>query len=177
MPIKLRTYFSVLLLLACSSGMAQLTSSYSFSSLSFGNGTLVSTESVMINSTVKCLSISNGISTMQVSKNGTGVFGASCNAIPPVAPTVFDFSMSLSVYPNPTKGMSILKAKGQFDQDLSCMVRVMSIDGKMMMSQMVPMREVVSGYSINANAYAPGKYIVSVEFMGQRYNMTLVKIY
>ena len=115
------------------------------------------------------------MSTLNVNNYGKGVFGASCVENPPVA-TVSVSLTSIQLYPNPTHNTSILKCDGQFDANLSCQVRVMSIDGRMMMSQMVPMKDVQAGYTINANNYAAGTYIVTIDFMSQQYSKKLIKL-
>jgi hypothetical protein len=80
------------------------------------------------------------------------------------------------VYPNPTHGLATLKCDGQFDANLSAQVRVMSIEGKMMMSQMVPMKDIQAGFVINAAAYAAGTYVVVMDFMNERYSKKLIKL-
>ncbi len=177
MLFKKSTYLILGLLLACTTGIAQLSVPFSMAPIASSNGISVSSggNPIVMSGNGKCLNVSSGLSTVNVSNNGKGVFGASCVETPPVA-TVLVSLTSLKVYPNPTHSTSILKCEGQFDANLSCQVRVISIDGKPMMSQIVPMKELVAGYTINANAYAAGNYVVTVEFMSRQYSLKLIKL-
>lgn len=123
----------------------------------------------------KCLSVASGLRALEVNYNNKGVFGASCQETRPVATVLMELT-SIKVFPNPTHSTSILKCEGQFDANLFCQVRVISMEGRMMMSQMVSMKDVQAGYMINAAAYAAGTYVVSVDFMNQHYTLKLIKI-
>jgi hypothetical protein len=176
MRINKRTYLLIIVLLACTMGMAQSSTPFSISPIASSNGIIaLSCSPIIISGTSKCLNVSSGMSTLNVNNYGKGVFGASCVENPPVA-TVSVSLTSIQLYPNPTHNTSILKCDGQFDANLSCQVRVMSIDGRMMMSQMVPMKDVQAGYTINANNYAAGTYIVTIDFMSQQYSKKLIKL-
>lgn len=169
------TYLIIIMLLACSTGMAQM--SLSFSPIAFSSGGVTATGGtpIIVEGKGKCLTTSNGVSSLTIAYNNKGVFDAGCTEVPPVA-NITNVSVSLKLYPNPTNGPATLKCEGQFDANLSCQVRIISMDGKMMMSQMVLMKEVQAGYTINAGAYAAGTYVVVVEFMNQRYSKTLIKL-
>ena len=41
---------------------------------------------------------------------------------------------------------------------------------------MVPMKDIQAGYMINAGAYAAGTYVVTLDFMNQRYNVKMIKL-
>ena len=71
---------------------------------------------------------------------------------------------------------SILKCEGQFDANLFGQVRVMSIEGRMMMSQMVAMKDIQAGYTINASSYAAGNYVVTLDVKDQHYSVKLIKL-
>lgn len=165
------------LLLVCSAGMAQLSTSCSFSSICGGDkGTLGVASPLLVYSKTKCLTVSNGLGVLDIANNGNGHFDASCREIPPVGPSIPEFSLSLSVYPNPTRGMSTLKCKGNFDAGLSCMVRVVSFDGKVMLSQVVPMTAMVAGWTLDLSNYTSGTYMVNVELIRQQYNLKLIRL-
>ena len=176
MRFKKATYLLIIMMLACTAGMAQVFAVRSFSPIASSNGTLTSSSSPFVMyGQGKCVTSATGLSVLSIANNGTGSFGASCKEIPPVA-NVLKVSVSLKVYPNPTNGLTTLKCEGEFDANLFCQVRIMSIEGKMMMSQMVSMKDVQAGYMINATAYAAGTYVVVMDFMDQRYNMKFIKI-
>jgi len=160
----------VFVVLACVSGKAQMSISF----LSTNSG-IVSTPSVNISGSSKCLVIGGSAATLNIANNGTGAFDPTCQEKPPVADTT-RFSLSLTVYPNPTRGSTMLKAAGEFDQSLSCLVKVIAIDGKVMLGQMVPMNKVKAGYMIDASHWAQGTYTVVVELMNKRYTLRLIKI-
>ena len=174
MPIKKLTYFIILaLVLTCTAGKAQF-STMGISFLS-GNGGIVTTPSIKATGTGTCLVVGGSAAALNVANNGTGIFGSACKENTPVADTT-TFSLSLSVYPNPTRGSTMLKASGDFDQNLSCMVKVVAMDGKVMLGQMVPMSNVKAGFMINGNAWAAGNYTVVVELMNKRYSLRLIKL-
>lgn len=175
MHIKKGTYLFVMLMLACVTGMAQATYSISPFAMSAGAVTATGGSPFVGDGKGKCLNVSSGLSTLSQATNAKGVFGSSCVENPPVA-TVLVSLTSLKVYPNPTHTTSILKCEGQFDVNLSCQVRILSIEGKPMMSQMVPMKELQAGYTLNVASYAAGTYVVSVDFMSQHYNLKLIKL-
>lgn len=162
------------MLLACTTGMAQML--FSMSPIAT-TGTITSNGGmpIVVSGSAKCLNVSSGISTMTAaSTGGKGVFGASCVETAPAA--VIVSITSLNVYPNPTHSTSTLKIDGHFDANLSCQVRIVGMDGKVMMNQMVTMKEVQAGYTINASSYAAGTYVVNVDFMNQNYNRKLIKL-
>lgn len=175
MHIKKGTYLFVMLMLACITGMAQATYSLSPFAMSAGAVTATGGSPFVGDGKGKCLNVSSGLSTLSQATNAKGVFGAACVETAPVA-TVLVSLTSLKVYPNPTQTTSILKCEGQFDANLSCQVRILSIEGKPMMSQMVPMKELQAGYTLNVASYAAGTYVVSVDFMSQHYNLKLIKL-
>ncbi|MBW0176346.1 T9SS type A sorting domain-containing protein [Sediminibacterium sp.] len=160
----------MVLVLACTSGKAQMSISF----LSSNSG-IVSTPSVNISGSAKCLSIGGSATSLTIANNGTGLFQAACQEKPPVADTT-RFSLSLNVYPNPTRGSTMLKAAGDFDQNLFCQVKVVALDGKVILGQNVAMSKIKAGYMINGNAWAAGVYVVIVEFMNKRYSLQLSKL-
>lgn len=160
----------MVLVLACTTGKAQMSISF----LSTNSG-IISTPFVNIGGSAKCLTIGGSAAALGIANNGTGLFQTACQEKPPVADTM-RFSLSVSVYPNPTRGSAMLKASGDFDQNLSCMVKVVAMDGKVLLGQMVPMSQIKSGYQINGNAWAAGSYVVMVEFMNKRYSLQLSKL-
>jgi hypothetical protein len=162
----------IIMLLACSTGMAQM---FSFTPIASSTGATMTSSPMISSGKGACVTSSTGIAALRIATNGKGEFGAGCKEVPPVA-TVADFSLSLNVFPNPTSNMATIRCEGQFDANLSCQVRIMSIDGRMMMSQMVSMKDVKAGYTVNVASYAAGTYVIVVDFMSQRYNMKLIKI-
>jgi len=162
----------------CTAGMAQNTMTYSMTPIviSGKSGMAIgAAESVVFDGKGKCLSVVTGIRTLEVASNNKGTFGSSCVETAPVATVLMELT-SLIVYPNPTHNISILKCDGQFDVNLSCQVRVMSMDGRPMMSQMVSMKAIKAGYQIDASAYAAGTYVITVDFMTQHYTLKLIKL-
>ena len=170
------TYILTGLLLICASGVAQFASPFTFTPIASSAGGVVITGGtpIVMNGTGKCLAVNSGLSTLNINNNSKGSFGASCVETAPVAVVVSVTSVNL--YPNPTHGMTILKCAGQFDANLSCQVRVISMDGKPMMSKIVPMKDVVAGYQINASGFPAGNYIVTLEFMNEQYSAKLIKL-
>lgn len=166
----------IIMLFACSAGMTQVFSALNFSPIASSSSLFTANSTpIMMDGKGKCLVTSTGLSVLSIAKNGKGVFGAGCVEKAPVA-AVLTVSVSLKVYPNPTSGLATLKSEGEFDANLSCQIRVTGMDGRVMMSQVVPMKDVQAGYVINAGAYAAGNYVVSLDFMNQRYAMKLIKL-
>jgi hypothetical protein len=170
MPIKKLTYIILFMVFACTAGKAQMSISF----LSTNSG-IISTPSANIGGSSKCLVIGGSAATLNIANNGTGAFDPTCQEKPPVADTM-RFSLSLNVYPNPTRGSTMLKATGEFDQNLSCIVKVVAMDGKVLLGQSVPMSKIKAGFMINGNNWAAGDYTVVVELMNKRYTLRLIKI-
>lgn len=170
MPIKKLTYIILVLVLACVSGKAQMSISFIGT-----NSGIIATPSVNISGSGKCLAIGGSAAALNIANNGTGVFQAACQEKPPVADTI-RFSLSLNVYPNPTRGATKLIASGEFDQNLSCIVKVVAMDGKVLLGQSVPMSKIKAGYVIDASHWAQATYTVVVELMNKRYTLRLIKI-
>lgn len=166
-------YFIIILMLACTTGTAQM----SFSPIAFSTGSVSATGGTAILSSGKgdCLKVSSGISTLSTIYNNKGEFGKGCKEVPPVADLV-NVSVSLKLFPNPTNGPATLKCEGQFDENLSSQIRIIHMSGKVMMSQMVPMKDVKAGFVLNAGSFPAGTYVVTMEFMNQRYSMKLIKL-
>lgn len=171
------TYLFIFMLLACTSGMAQMNMSFRFSPIATSNSTITMNggNPIIFNGEGKCVTISSGMSVLTIANNAKGEFGVGCKEIPPVA-IVTRVSIGMKVYPNPTSGLTTFKCEGQFDENLSAQVRVFSMEGKMMMAQMVPMKEIKSGFVINADRYPAGTYVISMDFMNQRYNTKFIKL-
>lgn len=174
MQIKKVSYLLLTFLLVTLAGKAQL-SAFGFSSIGSTNGAIVSTNPVLVAGSAKCLAVSGGAAPLNIANNGTGLFGSGCVETAPAADTT-SFSLSLNVYPNPTRGAAIIKASGSFDQNLASLVRVIAVDGKVMFNQMVPMSSIKAGYTINASSYAAGNYNVVIELMNKRYTLRLIKL-
>ncbi len=176
MPTKKVTYLLIGLMLACSTAMAQFSAPFSFVPIASSNGTTVMSggNPIILDGSGKCLNVTSGLSALNINNNGKGVFGASCVENAPAAAVVT--LTSLNLFPNPTRAITVLKCEGQFDANLSAMVRVISIDGKMMMSKMVPMKEIAAGYQIDASAWAAGNYVVTLDFMSEHHSRKLIKL-
>jgi hypothetical protein len=176
MRINKGTYLMIALLLTCATGMAQSISSFTISPIviSSSSTSSIGGNPILLEGGSKCLTVATGLRTMMTSSNGTGKFGESCTEVPPVGQ--LSNITSLTVFPNPTHSLATLKVEGQFDVNLSCQVRIVSMDGRTMMSQMVSMKDVQVGYVLNASAYAAGTYVISVDFMNKHYTLKLIKI-
>lgn len=169
-------YLVIVLFLTCTAGMAQRFSPLSFSPIAnSSNGVTISSSPFVITGKAKCFTATSGLAVLGVANNGKGEFGASCEEKAPVADVV-NFELSLKLYPNPATGPVTLKCDGNFDENLFCQVRVLSMDGRLMMTQMVAMRDVKAGFMFNTAAYAAGTYAVVIDFMSHRYNVKLIKV-
>jgi len=174
MRIRKATYIVIIMLLAAISGKAQMI--YSISPVAGSSkGMAFSMNPINVSGGSKCLVSGSGLSTMMIANNGKGAFNDGCKEIPPVA-TVEEFSVSLNIYPNPTHGPATIKCSGQFDENLSCQIRILSMDGKVMFNKMVSMKEVKAGYQVNAASYAVGTYAVVIDFMNHHYSLKLMKM-
>lgn len=163
----------IIVMLACVAGKAQMGMFSPMASSSSGYTTTASP--FIVDGKGKCLVAGSGLTALRVATHAKGSFGAGCAETAPVA-TPAEFSVTLGLYPNPTKGMTTIKATGgQFDASLSCQIRIMSIDGKIMLNKMVPMSEMKSGFVFDASAYAVGTYVAIIEFMNQRYPVRFIK--
>ena len=151
--------------------------SLSFSPIAFSNSgvTAAGGSSIIINGSSKCLTTGNGLNALTIVYNNKGAFAESCKEVAPVA-NITNVSVSLKLYPNPTNGPVTLKCEGQFDANLYSQIRITSMDGRTMFSQLVLMRDIQSGYLLNVAAYPAGTYAVSIDFMNQRYNSKLIKM-
>lgn len=167
----------IIVLFACTAGAAQMTMSFRFSPIATSNSTLTMNggNPIIFNGEGKCVTMSSGMSVLTIANNSKGEFGVGCKEVPPVA-NVTAVSIAMLVFPNPTSGVATLKCEGQFDANLSAQVRVISMEGKIMMGQMVPMKEIKSGFLINADRYPAGTYVISMDFMNQRYNTKFIKL-
>lgn len=171
------TYLLVVALLISLAGKSQLMTSFAFSAMGGGsNGIMGLSSPIMLDGKAPCLTVTNGVKLMSIAENGTGAFAASCKETAPVAPSPAAISLSLTVYPNPTKGMSILKCQGSFDAGLSCKIQVVGMDGRVLLSRVAAVTAVQAGLMIDMSAQAPGTYSVIVELMNQRYSLRLIKL-
>lgn len=178
MRINKGTYLVIVMLLACTTGIAQTATPFIMTPMAITSGktSLVGGSPIVFDGTGKCLVVSTGgLRTMEKVMNSNGKFGASCEEVPPVATPLITLT-SINVFPNPTHTTTTLKCEGQFDVNLSAMVRVISMDGKIMMSKMIPMKELKAGYLIDASTYAVGTYAVTVNFMNQQESRKLIKL-
>ncbi|NCI49247.1 T9SS type A sorting domain-containing protein [Sediminibacterium roseum] len=178
MRINKGIYLVLALLFACTTGMTQMTAA----SFKRSPVAMITTSSTTIGGTVavfnggnKCLNVVSGLSAIStIATNGTGKFGASCAEVAPVADVLT--ITSITVYPNPTHSLTTLKCDGVFDANLFGQVRIISMDGRVMMSQMIPMQDLKAGHILNVASYAAGTYVVSVDFMNKHYTTKLIKI-
>ncbi|MEO8173075.1 MAG: T9SS type A sorting domain-containing protein [Sediminibacterium sp.] len=178
MRINKGTYLVIIMLLACTTGMAQMSTPFIMTPIAITSGStsLVGGSPITMEGGSKCLTVSTGgIRSLETRLNGTGKFGASCEEVAPVATPLITLT-SINLYPNPTRTTTMLKCEGQFDANLSCQIRVISMDGKVMMSQMVPMKDLQAGLMINASSYAVGTYAVTIDFKNEHYSKKLIKL-
>jgi len=177
MRTKKGTYLFIALMLAFTTGMAQMSMPFSMAPIASSGNTLTSSggNPIVMDGKGKCLVVTSGLRTLEVIANNSGSFGAACVETPPVATVSVELT-NINLYPNPTHSTSILKIDGRFDANLSCQISVYTIDGKRMSSQIVPIKEVQAGFTINANTYAVGTYVVSLDFMDQKYTRKLIKL-
>lgn len=177
MATKRATYLFIVFLFAGFTGMAQIAVPFSMSPIATSSTAITSNggSAIVLTGKGSCLTVSSGLSIMSIANNGKGVFGASCVEKAPVASVLVELT-DINLYPNPTHDISILKCIGVFDANLSCQIRVISLEGKTLFSRMVPMKEVQAGFQINAASYAQGTYVVSIDFMNQHYTKKLIKI-
>ena len=177
MGINKGKYLFISLLFAFAMTKGQIVGAYNMSPI-VGSKTNVSSNggnSLVLSGKDKCLVVTSGLGVMTGNNNGKGVFGASCVETAPASSMLVSLS-SLNVYPNPTHGSSILKCAGNFDANLFCQVRVMSMEGRVIMNKMVSMKAVQTGYIIQAGMYPTGSYVVNVDFMNLQYNLKLIKL-
>lgn len=178
MRIDKGTYLIIILLLACATGMAQMTVPYNMSPIAISSGSVTANggNPIVNDGRSKCLNVSSGLNTMTAaSTGGHGTFGGSCVEVTPVAAVSVSMK-DLNVFPNPTHGLSIVKCEGQFDVNLSCQLTITSMEGRVMSNRMVLMKDMAAGYQIDATAYAAGTYVVTVSFMNQLYSKKLIKL-
>ncbi len=165
------------MLFACATGMAQTATPFIMTPIAITSGTtsMVGGSPIVFDGSGKCLIVSTGgLRGFETRMNSNGKFGASCEEVAPVATPLISLT-SLNVYPNPAHTLTTLKCEGQFDVNLSALIRVISMDGKIMMNKMVPMKEVKAGYVIDASSYAVGTYAVTLDFMNQHGATKLIK--
>ena len=175
MLFKKETYLIIFLLFATFVGKSQM--SLSFSPIAFSTSGVTATGGtpLIINGAGKCLTVGSGLSSLTIAYNNNGTFGESCKEVAPIA-AINNISVSLKLYPNPTNGPVTIKCEGQFDANLYCQLRVFTLEGRMMMNKMVLMQEIKAGYLINANNYAAGTYVITIDFMNERYNTKMIKL-
>lgn len=177
MGIKKGKYLFICLLFAFAIGKGQIVGAYNMSPIvgSNANGSSNGGNSLVMSGKGKCLVVTSGLGVLAGNSSGKGVFGASCVETAPISSVLVSLR-SLNVYPNPTHGNSILKCVGNFDANLFCQIRVLSMEGRVMMSKMVSMKEVEAGYTIQAGMYPAGGYVVNVDFMNLQFNLKLIKL-
>ena len=177
MGINKGKYLFISLLFAFAMGKGQIVGAYNMSPIvgSKVNASSNGGTSLVLSGKGKCLVVTSGLGVMAGNNNGKGVFGASCVETAPVSSVLVSLT-SLNVYPNPTHANSILRCVGNFDPNLFCMVRVLSMEGSVMMSKMVSMKDVQFGFTIQAGMYPAGSYVVNVDFLSHQYNLKLIKL-
>src|ERR1700694_3354665 len=98
MRIKKATYLVIIMLFACSAGMAQgMVLNFTPIVSSTSAFTAVGGTPIVMNGTGKCVTATSGLSVLNIAHNGNGEFQASCKEAPPVA-TPLTVSVSLNLY-------------------------------------------------------------------------------
>src|SRR5476649_154329 len=101
-----RLFVLAILLFAGFVGKAQqLQTSFTFCAIGGSNGALLFSAStpLVLDAKSKCLSATNGLITLSVNDSALGKFSPSCEEKAPFGAKI---SIALSVYPNPTNGVS-----------------------------------------------------------------------
>ena len=173
MRIIKKSVFLFIFLSAFCISKAQIVSSYNFSPI-MGSGwsILNGGSSVELNGYLKCLQVATGLDIFSTPAKPNGVFGAFCNEIAPVAIITSD----LLVYPNPTRGVSILKCLGQFDSGLSGQLRITNTEGRILFSQVIAMSSLQAGFTINVSNYPNGIYMITIDIMTGHTSTKLIKL-
>lgn len=176
MRINKSTYLVLALLLTSVLGKAQSTAfSMSPIFMSSASTTTIGGHAVQAEGGTSCYTVATGLRTLTISMNAAGSkFAEGCTEKPPVAQLLT--LTSLKVFPSPVHTLTTLKCEGNFDANLSCQVKVISIDGRILMNKMVAMKEILAGYPIDASSYAAGTYVVTVAFMNEQHSVKFIKI-
>lgn len=125
---------------------------------------------IVLNSKANCLVSSWGLSVLEApSKNTHGIFNE-CKEIIPITER-----LSFNVYPNPTNTTSTLRINGIFDVSLSCSITILTYDGEVIDSKVVPMIGIQSGYLIDLKNNPSATYIISIGYKNQYYSLKLIK--
>jgi len=171
MRIK-QAFFCVLVLLciACKSMYAQI----AFSFLTKNQG-VISTPSVNVAGNVKCVLLSGSAATLNIANNGRGLFKEACEELPALGAMKI-VSISLNLFPNPVRNDAVLKAIGVFDSAIPCLIKLISRDGKNLFVESRTLRDLQTGYKIQATRLSPGTYFVVLEVLDQKYVLQFARL-
>lgn len=122
----------------------------------------------------KCLVMGNGMTVLTVVFNNKGEFAKSCSENIPR--TSLNTTMySLRVFPNPTNGPATVQCEGSFDINAIGHLKMIGLDGKLVMAQTVVMKELQAGIIIQTGLFSSGTYLISVDYMNQHFSSKLLK--
>ncbi len=167
--------FCFILLFLCGVANAQMTINYSPIAYSTSGVTATGGSPFTFFGKNKCLVVGNGMSVLTVVFNSNGDFGKAC---------VEDFQrasllnelVTLKVFPNPTIGPVMVKCEGQFESKEIANLKIMSMDGRQVSSQMIVMKELQAGLPIQTGSFASGTYLINIDLKNQRLSSKLIKL-
>ena len=173
MRIILKNIFLLLFLLAANTGRAQIISAYSFSPImGSGSSMMNGGYSVELSGYLKCIQVTTGLNIFSIPDKNNGSFGSCC--IVPAAIAIV--TNNLLVYPNPTRGISIVKGVGKFEAGVSGQLRIMNADGRIMLTQVVDMISLQVGFAVNLTNYPTGLYLITITTSSGQASSKLIKL-
>lgn len=149
--------FLLICLLISTQGIAQLSTSFSFSGLSLESSNTASfTEPLIISSSGTCIFVSNGISKFETSTYRNFLFIDDCNSLEN------NLVNNFIVYPNPAYGYTKLFSTKALSGSDRISFSFLDAKGSVLQSREVNSRQLISGVAIETQKFASGIYFIKI---------------
>jgi len=165
----MKILYIIILVLFSTSLYSQISTSFSFGSLGFENGSSnVFTGPVVIDASNDCMTLQNGIN-LWVNDNVKGLFRLGCNT------KDLNEVISFNVFPNPTNDYIVLKSAQNNTLGNRFTVDLQDIRGVNLFQKNITITELIRGYRIELKGLANGFYLVKLYSDKQLHTFRFIK--
>lgn len=159
--MRINRIFLLICSLMTTPAIAQLSTSFSFSGLTFESSYTASfSEPLIINSNGTCVFVSNGVTKFETSTHRNFLFIDDCNSLEN------NLVNSFIVYPNPAFGYTKLFSTKALSESERISFTLFNAKGAVLQTKEVNSSQLISGIAIETQQFPSGVYFIKIYMKG-----------